>query len=249
MIEKEGVNIVYKKSLTYKPVVSVITVVKDDIDGLVATANSLDMIKKNNYEYIIWINSCSKNILKRLGDYRNNANLILLGEDKGIFDAMNKAVKYASGEYVLFLNAKDILLEGFDFYSFNGPFLIPVEYENYFGQKKRVRVKKSIKMGIPYCHQGMVLPKSKCIFNTEYVYGADYLALIDMGLSWPIPISEKGLIKYDNSGVSSKNRWCSDKYTAKIIRNKYSVFHSYLYMLKSGLKIMIKKVYSLLRLS
>lgn len=40
---------------------------------------------------------------------KNNRVKLIQGKDSGIYDAMNVAVKEASGEYILFLNAGDIL--------------------------------------------------------------------------------------------------------------------------------------------
>jgi len=194
-------------------------------------------------EYLVWINDKCQDIALHLKVACDHADTVIIGNDVGIFDAMNKALLYAKGEYVLFLNARDEIIEPFDLKKIAGPCLIPVIYRNYFGRLRLVPVSKTVKMGIPYCHQGMILPRKGYYFDIRFKYGADYAALLNFNFRWPLPILESGLIKYDTTGVSTLNRWESDKWTALIIKEKFGVFWALLYLSVCLMKLGIKRLY------
>jgi glycosyltransferase involved in cell wall biosynthesis len=196
-------------------------------------------------EYIIWINNRSTLEVNRLDEYYNYADIIIHDKDLGIFDAMNRALQYASGDYVMFLNARDIIIETFDLKEISGPCLVPVQYWDYFGRKRLVRVAPSMNFGIPYCHQGMILPRAGYYYDVVLKYGADYLALLDFNFNWPLPMLSSGLIEYDTTGVSTVNRWESDKWTARIIRARFGYGLAAFYLVKCLFKLGIKRIYDL----
>jgi len=237
--------VVHKKHLTPGIVkLSLVTVVKNDSMGLLDTMVSIKDGDLKYSESIVWINSNTDNIKKHVEIAKKYANIVVSGHDSGIFDAMNKSMSFASGDFVLFLNARDKILEAFSVEEITRPSLISVQYIDFFNRIKQVKVRKSLKMGIPYCHQGMILPRTGYYYDANLKYGADYLALLEFGLSWPLPMLKNGLIEYDNSGVSSINRWESDKYTANIIKRKFGYFFALLFTIKSLSKLLVKKIYN-----
>ena len=223
---------------------SIITVVKNDYKGLVSTINSLNFVKpKRNYEHIVWINSNSVLSKKEIEFIKKRSDLLIIEKDKGIFDAMNKALKKTKGKYILFLNAKDIFIKQFTIRKNIRPCIIPIVYSNF--QKKDVflKPKKSIAMGIPYCHQGLILPKKDYKLDSKKKFGSDYEAFLNLRLKWPLPFTSDGFIRYDTTGISSLNRWESDKATAKIIYEKFGYFYFSLFLTRSVIKLIIKFIY------
>ena len=77
--------------------------------------NTLESVLKqsyDNYEYIIIDGKSTDNTLNIIKDYDNkfNGKLKYISEsDKGIYDAMNKGIKMASGDIIGILNSDDIL--------------------------------------------------------------------------------------------------------------------------------------------
>ena len=231
------------KSPTIKKL-TIVTVVKDDLAGLIKTAESVDLIyPREEIQYVVWINSSSQSIVNSLESFSKYADVIVLGNDFGIFDAMNKSLEFSTGEFVLFLNAKDVILEGFNLDYLNEPSLIKVKYKNYFGFEGWVKPSKLINRGIPYCHQGMILPRYGYHYDVDYKFGADYLALINLNLKWPLPFLNDGVVRYDTTGVSTVNRFKSDKWTAKVIEAKFGKALAIHYLLISVLKLIIKRIY------
>ena len=60
-----------------------------------------------NIEYIVIDNLSTDNTSKVLQKYSNNISLIVQERDKGVYDAMNKGIKFAKGDVVGFLNSDD----------------------------------------------------------------------------------------------------------------------------------------------
>ncbi len=90
-----------------KPVISIITVVYNGKDVLPKTIESVRTQDYKHIEYIV-IDGGSKD--GTLDVIKNNGDVISAWSsepDKGIYDAMNKGLKKATGDYVWFLNAGD----------------------------------------------------------------------------------------------------------------------------------------------
>src|SRR5690606_1825584 len=83
-----------------------ITVTKDNLFGLQVTAQSIQAQSEKDYEWIV-IDGASTDGTQ---DYLQSAPAAWISEtDRGIYDAMNKGIERATGRYVLFLNAGDML--------------------------------------------------------------------------------------------------------------------------------------------
>ena len=91
------------------PLISVITVTYNAQLFIEASINSIIMQDYQNYEYIIVDGGSTDATLEIIN--RNSAKItkIISEKDKGIYDAMNKAIKIASGDYLLFIGADDFL--------------------------------------------------------------------------------------------------------------------------------------------
>ena len=89
--------------------ISIITVNLNNDIGLVLTIQSILAQTYQLFEYIV-IDGGSTD--RSLDIIRENTHLITKWEsspDKGIYDAMNKGIKQARGQYLLFLNSGDLL--------------------------------------------------------------------------------------------------------------------------------------------
>lgn len=88
---------------------SILTVVKDGLNKLPATLESVANQSSEPYEHIICIGMPDDGSLNYLQQYNGHAIKIFSQNDDGLYDALNCAIGHAKGEYILFLHAGDKL--------------------------------------------------------------------------------------------------------------------------------------------
>lgn len=93
------------------PRISIITLSKNCIDDLIATRNSVVPILSSDVEHIIIDGASNDGTLAYLKNIDSEPYTRCLSEpDCGISDAFNKGVALAKGEWLLFLNSGDLLI-------------------------------------------------------------------------------------------------------------------------------------------
>jgi glycosyltransferase involved in cell wall biosynthesis len=96
-----------KKRLGFCPKISIITVCYNAEKQLKKTIDSVINQTYKNIEFIIIDGASSDNSLELLKTYSSSINFWVSEPDHGIYDAMNKGLSVATGDYVQFLNAGD----------------------------------------------------------------------------------------------------------------------------------------------
>lgn len=86
---------------------SIITINLNNRSGLINTIKSIENQTFQDFEYII-IDGLSDDESLSLIDSNTRVDKWISEKDSGVYDAMNKGIKMASGEYLLFLNSGDI---------------------------------------------------------------------------------------------------------------------------------------------
>lgn len=105
------------------PLFSIITVTRDDLRGLCATAASVNAQSFKDIEWIV-VDGASTD---GTGEWLIQSGAKFISEpDRGIYDAMNKGISMASGTYLIFLNAGD---------AFAGPAVLDVVARAIISQK------------------------------------------------------------------------------------------------------------------
>src|ERR1700753_3551193 len=92
----------------FQPKLSVITVVYNDVKGIERTMLSVLNQTYPNIEYILIDGLSTDGTLDIIKKYQDRIKLIS-EKDAGIYDAMNKGLAIATGDYVLFMNSGDEL--------------------------------------------------------------------------------------------------------------------------------------------
>jgi putative colanic acid biosynthesis glycosyltransferase len=92
---------------------SIITIVRNDLPGLTTSCDSLEPILASDIEHVVVDGSTESDVRNFLSVRRMGRLKWISGPDNGIYDAMNKGLTLASGSYVLFLNAGDRLQSPF----------------------------------------------------------------------------------------------------------------------------------------
>ncbi len=97
----------FKKSYDDKPLVSIITVVFNGEKYLKQTIQSVINQTYDNVEYIIIDGGSTDRTLDIIKKYEDQIDYWVSEKDKGIYDAMNKGIQTATGEFIAFINADD----------------------------------------------------------------------------------------------------------------------------------------------
>ena len=87
--------------------ISVVTIVYNDFFGLKLSRQSVLEQRKQPYEHIVVDGNSQDDTLSPLTYFDKEPEIVISEEDTGIYHAMNKGVKLASGDFVIFLNAGD----------------------------------------------------------------------------------------------------------------------------------------------
>src|SRR5262245_52794082 len=88
--------------------VSVITVCYNSERTLEQTLKSVIRQDYPNMEYIVIDGGSTDSIRQILQRYQNQIDLVISEPDRGIYDAMNKGIQFATGDLIGFLNSDDL---------------------------------------------------------------------------------------------------------------------------------------------
>ncbi len=248
----------FKKSYPNKPLISVITVVLNGEKYLEETILSVLNQTYDNVEYIIIDGGSTDGTLDIIKKYEHAIDYWVSEKDRGIYDAMNKGIVLATGDWINFMNAGD------GFYSndvlekiFQGNELknIDVIYGDhnviYPNRTKIVKAKdmEGIWKGSRFCHQSsFVSSKVHKLnkFNISNKMGADFEFFYNL-------YKRKGAFKYVDvivanyraGGISDIRRidiivswWSVVDKTMKV--NLYYVYTILKEMIKGWIKSFVK---------
>ena len=189
----------------YNNFISTITVTKNNNIGLYQTLKSLSNLGTKPSEVIV-INGNPKDskIKQVITNFSSILNIKFINEnDLGIYDAMNKGKKFATGKLLHYLNAGDEVM--FDIYkNINKPCLLPVKIIDksnglsWFDKPKF--------FGSAYCHQGLIFSKNHEPYDLKFKVSADFNSIIKSfpnGLN-KLYVHDNGFVKYFLGGFSSQ---------------------------------------------
>ncbi|HEY1037857.1 MAG TPA: glycosyltransferase family 2 protein [Bacteroidia bacterium] len=89
------------------PKLSVITINYNDAKGLKETILSVVEQTRKDFEFVVIDGGSTDGSVDVINEYKDLISIWTSEKDKGIYDAQNKGIQKASGEYVLFLNSGD----------------------------------------------------------------------------------------------------------------------------------------------
>lgn len=241
------------------PKFSIITVTYNAEKVLEDTIQSVIVQTYHHIEYII-IDGASKDKTPAIIEkYRPYIHVVVSEPDKGIYDAMNKGLALATGDYLCFLNAGDSLREDDTLMrmvqSIRSKELPDVLYgetalvdeKRYFLRMRRLSAPdkltwKSFKQGMLVCHQAFFAKRLLAEpYDLRYRYSSDF--------DWCIRIMKKSktlhntrltVIDYLEEGITTANRKASLKERFRIMTKHYGWFSTICYHIWFVLRLWTK---------
>lgn len=156
------------------PLVSVITVVFNGAQFIESTIRSIISQRCKNFEYLIVDGGSTDGTLDIIRKYEENISKWISGPDLGLYDAMNKGIDMATGDYLWFINAGDeiyneeTLCNIFKNFTkpadiFYGETMIIDKMGNKIGMRRKKTPEnlswKSLKKGMVVSHQSILVSK------------------------------------------------------------------------------------------
>jgi len=225
------------------PKFSVITVTYNAGKVLEDTILSVISQTYHHVEYILIDGGSKDNTLSLVDKYRTNIHVLVSEPDKGLYDAMNKGMALATGDYICFLNAGDSFHEDDTLQqvvhsitnSTQQPDVIYgetalVDSNRHFVRMRRLAAPesltwKSFKQGMLVCHQAFIAKRTISEpYNLQYHFSADF--------DWCIRVMKKAhalhnthlvLIDYLDEGMTTQNRKASLRERFRIMTKHYGL--------------------------
>ena len=170
--------------------ISIITVVYNSEKYIRRTIESIVGQDYPAIEYIIIDGKSKDTTMQIVNEYRDRIAVVVSEPDKGLYDAMNKGLRLATGSYVLYINSGDAL---------SSPTLlsdifndVPADSDVIYGDtqitdedgnilhNRRHRPPEQLtwrdyKRGMLVCHQSFIAKRTLCNeYDTQYRYAADF---------------------------------------------------------------------------
>jgi glycosyltransferase involved in cell wall biosynthesis len=236
------------------PKISIITVVFNGEKHISRTIASVVGQTYKELEYIIIDGNSTDHTLEIIGSFGGGVHKVVSEPDKGLYDAMNKGLKLATGDYVWFLNSGDQIystdtietmvmgLTGKADIIYGGTMIID-EAQNEVGDRRLkppVQLSwKSFRQGMVVCHQSILVRREVApLYNLEYRLSAD--------IDWAIRAA-KGASQIHNSnlvlsrflegGLTDHNIKAGLKERFKIMRHYYGMIPTILRHFVFGIRL------------
>lgn len=238
---------------------SVITVTYNAEKTLERTLESVQEQSYSHIEHIVVDGKSKDGTLSLIQQYENPKLKWVSEPDKGLYDAMNKAVETTSGDYLCFLNAGDTffssetvekMMNSFD--ATSSPDILYgetaiVDNDGKFLHMRRLSAPeslswKSFKQGMLVCHQAFIVKRSLFEpYDLFYRYSSDF--------DWTVRMMKKSksihnthltLINYLNEGITTANRKASLKERYRIMAKYYGQVSTFLHHVWFTLRSVIK---------
>ncbi len=241
------------------PKFSVITVTYNAEKVLEDTLQSVISQTYRHVEYIIVDGASKDGTIKIIDKYRERIHTVVSEPDKGLYDAMNKGIALATGDYLCFLNAGDSFHEDDTLqqmvHSIKGNELPDILYgetaivdqQNHFLRMRRLSAPevlswKSFKQGMLVCHQAFFAKRDLVEpYDLNYRFSSDF--------DWCIRVMKKAqtlhnthltIIDYLEEGLTTQNHKASLRERFRIMTKHYglvsTIIHHAWFVMRAVLK-------------
>ena len=169
----------------FSPKVTIITVVFNAAQEIETTLKSIFEQNYISKEVIIIDGGSTDGTLEKITKFKHKIDYFTTEQDSGIYDAMNKGIKIAGGEWICFMNAGDVfysnqILKNIFFQTkLDADILVGDCVVDYKSFTKRVKVKENslLSYGMAFCHQSAFVKTriyQEKYFDLRFKIAADF---------------------------------------------------------------------------
>ncbi len=231
---------------------TIITINFNNKFGLEKTIQSVVNQSYSDFEYIIIDGKSTDGSIEIIEKYQNKISYAISEKDTGIYNAMNKGIKVANGEFLLFMNSGDTLIDNFilskvvkDLDSkigiFYGNMIFSIDGKPTMNCNLPNKLAFSFFLNFSLPHQATFIKKQ--LFNEHFYYNESLKILSDWEFCIYCICKMNVLYKhlnytisnFDGSGVSSNS-----KNTNIIIEEKNQVIEKYFPLFYDDSKLLIE---------
>lgn len=197
----------FKKSYHDKPLITVVTVVYNGDQFLEETILSVISQTYDNVEYIIIDGGSTDSTLDIIKKYEHAIDYWVSEKDKGIYDAMNKGIVLATGDWVNFMNAGDkILYLDVDSLSIKNTTTTCYYFDEERGKVRRDPFTKLYLTRNMPCHQSVFYKRTELVsFDLNYPVFADFEQLTRISSNNFIPSYSESVVFFAAAGYSQES--------------------------------------------
>lgn len=239
---------------------SIITVTYNAGKVLGATLESVKQQSFRDFEYLVIDGASTDNTLSLVEQARIAATTVWSEPDNGLYDAMNKAIDRASGEYLIFLNAGDAFampetLARIAVKAQEHPDVIYGQTQLVDAAGKVVGMRhltapekltwQSFKDGMLVCHQAFIAKRELCPhYDLSYRFSADYDWCIRVlrKSDWCAYVGDEPIISFLTDGLTTKNHKKSLRERYRIMCHYYGTMSTTLRHVKFACRHLLRKI-------
>lgn len=241
-----------------KPLISIITVVYNGEKYLEQTIQSVLNQTYTNIEYIIIDGKSTDKTLDIIKKYDNEISFWSSEPDKGIYDAMNKGIKKADGDYIGILNSDDyyelnavehIVNEISKFPDADVLFGNIYKLNMYFPEKilqnnmKGTNLTKGFSIWHPTTFVKQQIYTKHGLFDTSYKIAADYDLLLRFYLkNCKFQYINKVITNFREGGMSDYNNGTAQE-QFRIHREHTTLWNAHFAKIKLQIKELLQKLF------
>ncbi len=228
------------------PKVTIVTVVFNASDEIETTLKSIISQSYPNKEIIVIDGGSTDGTIELVEKYIDRIDQFKSEKDNGIYDAMNKGIKYSSGDWICFMNAGDTFFSKktiqniFDKEEISHDILAGDCIADYKSFTKLLKVKdiSEINYGMIFCHQAVIV---RADIYREKMFDISYKIASDFNFFYWCHLSNKKIRIYDfpfsiitTGGVSDTMKFKVILENRKILRHfsKTNLYIEFKYLLK-----------------
>ena len=214
------------------PIISIVTVVLNDVKFIERTILSVVTNKNSQVEYIIVDGGSTDGTMDIVNSYKDQINIVISEPDCGLYDAMNKGVARSSGHVIGLLNTGDYYEAGAltQLANLVNKFGCNViYYSDAFLAYSDLNTRRLMRANLAklnqcmsICHQAVFIPrlmyKKYGYYTLDYRFGSDFAFLLKLYLSnEAFQYCEVPLVTFSTGGLSDSKIFQSRLESIKIL--------------------------------